>query len=100
MLTNSISSISGANARGASRRATSTGRNACCRLSNASPASSLWMRSGRSCMIVLRRTCRSEFCQRGTRCSRCTHSVDFPSSLHAAQESSIDTEMKIGSPVP
>ncbi len=47
----------------------------------------------------MRRTCRSEFCQRGTRCSRCTHSVAFPSSLQAAHASSIDTEMKIGSPV-
>eukprot|EP00961_Rhodomonas_salina_P129418 1743208-Rhodomonas_salina.1 len=61
-----ISSISGVKRRGARTRSMSTGRKACCRLSNASPASSLWMRSGRSCMIVFSRTWRSLFCQRGT----------------------------------
>jgi hypothetical protein len=50
-------------------------------------------------MIVFRRTCRSEFCQRGTRCSRCTHSVALPSSLHFAHASSMHTVTNIGSPV-
>jgi hypothetical protein len=66
---------------------TSAARNACFIESNASPESSDWMRSGRSCMIVFSRTWRSDDCHRGTRCSMCTQSTALPSARHALHAS-------------
>lgn len=66
----------------------SCARKTCCRLSNARPASSLWIKSGLSSMILWRRWCFSDDCQRGTRCKLCTQDACLPSSLHFAQHSS------------
>lgn len=48
-------------------------------------------------MMVFRRTCLSELCQLGARCSMCLHSVALPSSLHFAQASSTLKVLKMGS---
>jgi len=49
------------------------------------------------------RVCKAEgralLCQRGTRCSMCTHSVCLPSSLQRAQTSSMHIVANIGRPV-
>ena len=67
--------------------------------SKARPDSSLSMRSGRSCMMVLSLTCRSELCQRGTRWSMCTHDAALPSSMHLRQASCTLMLVKSGRPV-
>lgn len=67
--------------------------------SKASPLSSLSMRSGRSCMMVLSLTCRSELCQRGTRCSMWTHDAVCPSAMHFLHASCTLMLVKSGSPV-
>ena len=67
--------------------------------SNARPLSSLSIRSGRSCMMVLSFTCLSELCQRGTRCSMWTHSAALPSSMHLRQASCTLMLVNRGSPV-
>ena len=67
--------------------------------SNARPLSSLSMRSGRSCITVLSFMWRSELCQRGTRCSMCTHSVLLPSSMHFLHASCTLMVRKSGIPV-
>ena len=71
-------------------------RKTCCRLSKARPASSDWMRSGRSCIMILSLRCRSSLCHIGTRCSMCTHSICLPSALQRSQHSSMQRIAKRG----
>ncbi len=67
--------------------------------SKARPLSSLSIRSGRSCMMVLSLTCLSELCQRGTRWSMWTHAAALPSSMHFLQASCTLMLVKRGRPV-
>jgi len=50
-------------------------------------------------MMVLSFTCRSELCQRGTRCSMCTHDAVWPSAMHFLHASCTLMLVKSGRPV-
>lgn len=71
-------------------------RKHCCNASKASPESSDWMRSGRSAMTTLSRSCLVLLCHRGTRWSMCLHSAAFPSFLHFSQARVTCSCLKVG----
>ena len=85
MCTSSLTTRAGAGCENMTSR--SADRNTVWAASNASPASSDSIRSGRSCITVLSSSCRSLDCHRGMRCSRCTHCEACPFSMHASQAS-------------
>jgi hypothetical protein len=72
MTTNTSWSLANSSGLAANMASMSTLRKTCWSESNARPASSDLMRSGRSCIITLSLRWRSALCHCGTRCSMCT----------------------------
>jgi hypothetical protein len=71
-------------------------RNAWSTDENATPLISELMRSGRSLMIVFRRSCFSSVCHAGIKCMLCVHSCPRSASMHFWHASCICTLLNSG----